>query len=292
MIRKRKSKKTRAKEQKSRAKYKCPEELEVLIEIANLLPPRTGFMSVERLRLTFPTDRSDSDYDPSQDPNNPFADRQITLEIVFSEYQIISRLKQRARHFPVLYTYLFHEDIFEAITRHREMSELKLQLEKIAGVWDGYKKQKEKEPGVTYAEIFERATLGRDLIDFLIYERNLDVGGFFKAPFSVDADGALTTQYVHGEPLLQQFNRLVSEKKIKYPERIRTCEICERVFWAVRYDQETCKSACANTLRVRRSRTLTDEEKAERKSKREANRELIKNGTVKPNKRGKNNGTL
>lgn len=239
-----------------------------------------------------PRNRNDPNYDPLQDPNSPFADRRITLEVVFSEDQIISRLKYRARHFPVLYMYLFHEDILEAVTRHREMSELKHRLEKIADIWRCYKKQREKEPGVSYADIFERVMHWSGTDMFLIYERNPQVGGFFKPPYSVNADGALTTKYALGEPLLQQFNRLVAEKKIKHPERIRTCEVCEHVFWAVRYDQETCKSACANTLRVRRSRTLTDEEKAERKSKREANRELIKNGTVKPNKRGKNNGTL
>ncbi|MDQ3636204.1 MAG: hypothetical protein M3405_17145 [Acidobacteriota bacterium] len=56
------------------------------------------------------------------------------------------------------------------------------------------------------------------------------------------------------------------------PDRFRMCEICNRIFWANRKDSVNCSKKCANTLRVRRSRSLTDEEKAERKAKRQANR--------------------
>ncbi len=55
--------------------------------------------------------------------------------------------------------------------------------------------------------------------------------------------------------------------------RLRKCEICDLIFWAKREDSKTCSKKCANTFRVRRYRSLTDEEKAERKAKRKANRE-------------------
>jgi hypothetical protein len=56
------------------------------------------------------------------------------------------------------------------------------------------------------------------------------------------------------------------------PDRFRMCEICNRIFWAKRDDSLTHSEQCANTLRVRLSRSLTDEQKAERKAKRESNK--------------------
>jgi hypothetical protein len=72
-------------------------------------------------------------------------------------------------------------------------------------------------------------------------------------------------------------------------ERVRSCEICQNIFWASRKDKETCSQPCANNLRVRLSRHLSDKEKADRKAQRDANRErnkklkqsrVNKNGTV------------
>ncbi len=61
-------------------------------------------------------------------------------------------------------------------------------------------------------------------------------------------------------------------------DRLRICEICQRVFWAKRQDSKTCSPLCLNTLNVRRHRKLTDEEKAQKKAQREAN----KNFKAKP----------
>jgi hypothetical protein len=69
--------------------------------------------------------------------------------------------------------------------------------------------------------------------------------------------------------------------------RLRRCEICERVFWAKRKESKTCSLQCANVLRVRRYRSSTTEEKANKKLKRTANGELIKNGKAKSIKRRK-----
>lgn len=55
-------------------------------------------------------------------------------------------------------------------------------------------------------------------------------------------------------------------------DRIRACEICSKIFWAKRSDSETCSARCFGILRTRRYRSLTAEEKAERKVLREANK--------------------
>ncbi len=73
--------------------------------------------------------------------------------------------------------------------------------------------------------------------------------------------------------------------------RLRRCVICQHIFWAKRENSKTCSPPCLNVLNVRNSRTLTDEEKAERKAKREAikkSKEEQKLGKERANK----NGTL
>ncbi len=74
------------------------------------------------------------------------------------------------------------------------------------------------------------------------------------------------------------------------PNRLRFCKICnQNIFWAKREDSETCSAKCFGRLRTNRYRTLTDEEKAERKAQREANK--IYKVIVKELKE-KKNGTL
>lgn|GEM_PF-6221231 len=41
-------------------------------------------------------------------------------------------------------------------------------------------------------------------------------------------------------------------------ERIRECEVCERLFWAGRLDQSACRPQCSNVLRARRWREKYD----------------------------------
>lgn len=43
-------------------------------------------------------------------------------------------------------------------------------------------------------------------------------------------------------------------------DRIRSCEICSRIFWANRKDSDTCSPDCFNTLRQRRHREKNREE--------------------------------
>jgi len=74
------------------------------------------------------------------------------------------------------------------------------------------------------------------------------------------------------------------------PDRLRFCKVCnQNIFWAKREDSETCSAKCFGRLRTKRYRTLTDEEKAERKAQREANKKYkIKVKEIKEKK----NGTL
>jgi hypothetical protein len=73
-------------------------------------------------------------------------------------------------------------------------------------------------------------------------------------------------------------------------DRIRTCEICSRIFWAKRTESSTCSPQHYETLKKRRARSLTDEEKAKKKAQREANKK--RNEDVKKMKEKNKNGTL
>jgi hypothetical protein len=84
-------------------------------------------------------------------------------------------------------------------------------------------------------------------------------------------------------------NTLVNALRGVDADRLRTCEICNRIFWAKREDSETCSPKCFGVLRTRRYRTLTEEQKAERKAQREANKAYKLK--LKNNKE-QNNGTL
>ncbi len=46
-------------------------------------------------------------------------------------------------------------------------------------------------------------------------------------------------------------------------ERVRSCAICDRIFWASRKESETCSPPCANNLRVRRHRAAAGKSKEE-----------------------------
>jgi hypothetical protein len=60
-------------------------------------------------------------------------------------------------------------------------------------------------------------------------------------------------------------------------DRIRACEICDRIFWAKRTESSTCSPKHYEALKKRRARALTDEEKAERKTKRQENKRYKQN---------------
>lgn len=74
-------------------------------------------------------------------------------------------------------------------------------------------------------------------------------------------------------------------KNIDY-DRIRICEVCPRIFWAYNKNSFTCSAACANRLRVKRHRQLSEEEKEARKAQRKANESLVKAGKAKTSKKG------
>jgi len=79
---------------------------------------------------------------------------------------------------------------------------------------------------------------------------------------------------------------LTAIRKIKY-NRLRICEVCERIFWANNKNSETHSPQCANILRVRKHRQLSDEEKEARKAQRKANERIVKARKARKTKKEK-----
>lgn len=69
-------------------------------------------------------------------------------------------------------------------------------------------------------------------------------------------------------------------------DRIRACEVCNRIFWAKREDKKTCSAPCLNVFNVRRYRSYSEEKKAEIKERRKANEKLKQNPKVRKKKNG------
>ncbi len=54
--------------------------------------------------------------------------------------------------------------------------------------------------------------------------------------------------------------------------RLRRCQICNNIYWAKRENSKTCSAKCLNVINVRKYRSLTNEEKEEKKTQRKANK--------------------
>jgi hypothetical protein len=144
------------------------------------------------------------------------------------------------------------------------------EIERMAGAYTGFFRLREM-----LTEIVNRLEAERRGEFFLDWQR---IPITMPSKLLKDENGFLYT-----EPTLWQdsFNQKIDSS------RLRICRICRHIFWAKREDSETCSTNCANNLRVRRSRSLSDEEKLKRKMLREENRNLVKQGKVKTTKRSK-----
>lgn len=252
---------------KSRAKYQCPPELEEMIKLANLMPPNLPAIDeVWEEAVKLPKHQSsEDDYalklqlvtdfclkDLPKELQDYIDDRAFNRTININGHELKSRLLMSSS-----YRYQAIAQIYEEI-RNLQISMLQLVI-----------------------ELNDERELNERIEKFggsSSHEREFHVS--LSSTIIRDADGNLRVTGLAN--LIGKFDE----------SRLRQCKICHRFFWAKRKQSKACKLKCANTLRVRDSRTLTDAQKADRKAKREANQELIKNGKAKLTKRKNKDGTL
>lgn len=266
MVKKRKESKTLPQKQKSRAKYQCPSELSELIRQANLVPIGVITPDYEyEVRKEIQRLTKENDGEPPK----------------FSEYEFLINL---IKHLP------------------KEFSE---HIENLAAsrtlFGEGFPDEDWRFRGEFIRQYVEYCSM-RDSMFWLVqrieteYQRMWDVEKSRHLK-----EGSLTFEHFH---LLNWDSNPISIKTVlkrndsgelyitglaaligKFDDsRLRRCVICHSTFWAKRKDSKTCSPSCLNILNVRNSRALTDEEKAERKAQREANRNLVKDGKAKRSK--------
>jgi hypothetical protein len=270
MIKRKQDKNLEPQEIKSRAKYKCPLELEALIERVNLVPfdkelPKwdqvykkneqtyvpTGFHSRKSSEIFRLTNEECLSYLPDSVAKN------ICIKAV-----AIARAKglsPETLKFDLL-TNAAKRDIYMEFCQNRE------DLRKIAVFFAI--KRKGEDPVVDGKIILANET-------------------FYELPAfqwrSTELDNKICFTPIGLAELLEGLDC----------DRIRSCVICNQLFWAKRGNEsKTCSRLCLKIFHMRRNRALPAEVKAERKAQREANRKYVKDKIAKPTKRSNKNGIV
>ncbi len=266
-----KKKKKASPQQKSRAKYKCPPELEELIYQANLVPIGTITPDFEyEIREEIKRLREEN-VEPSPEIS---AYEFLTNLIKHLPKEFLEHIKNLAAS-----RTLFGEGFPDDEARFmREFVKQYIKYWDMRGsmIWFVQRLETERQ---MMRDAEKSRQLKEGSITFQVFNL-LDWDAF---PLSVrtvlkrDNKGKLHTTGLAA--LIGKFD----------DSRLRRCviESCQKIFWAKRENSKTCSPRCLNVFNVRNSRSLTGEEKAERKAKRESNRELIKKGMAKTMKRSK-----
>lgn len=261
MLEKKKKSIVSPQKQKSRAKYQCPHELEDLIYQVNLLPPDFDFESFNKaIKRQLESIRKKDCLDEM--------DMKDCLRGTPESFQLYIRklIILRPKFFQPFITlkdsdkpakFAYHDDLEKALSSYERMYN---------SIWS----------------FFDQLEMERKFKDTLYRDHShWDISSYTVMDSIIRGDDGLL-HHTGLSALIGKFD----------DSRLRRCEICSRIYWAKRDESKTCSPQCLNRLNVRRHRNLTEEEKAEKKAKRDANRALIKNGKAKSIKGRNKNGTL
>jgi len=248
-------KKTVQAEKKSRAKHKCPDELDELIKEFDLFPPNFQMKSFTFVLLEQRDLLREQTGDSQAIPSIREA-LNVCLEGTPEEFRkhLESVGAKVAKSFP----------------RSKQHMELVYNVNAMAN---------------EYCRIYDARMAMWMLVDRLERKRKGEITPEHWLAYPL----TLSSTILCGEDgNLKSINLLGLIGKFD-DSRLRRCEICNRIFWAKREESKTCSAPCFGILRTRLYRTLTDEEKAERKAQREANK--LRNKKLKEIKE-KINGNL
>lgn len=247
MRKKKSDKKIELKEKKSRAKYKCPDEVKLLIDKVNLVPFPTNVLNLEyelemRHRLL-----------PVQ-PNIKVSQREVLKDC-------LKDLPEKFQNYIKDFCYashLYKVDI-DKVDMHEigRMTMAYVEFQRLHNETIYYARRlKNEKEGITYPNSWE--------------------------VFPIRASGIIRkdengNNYVDG--LAGVIHKII-------PDRFRMCEICNLIFWANYKNSLTCSKPCLNALRQRRHRKTNKEAiNAKRRANYKRNKKLKqikdgKNGTL------------
>jgi hypothetical protein len=263
---------------RSRAKYKCPERLAELIEIDRSLPAGFELPDLRDIQLQFARQQPD--------PIKWFAGKP-RLSLTTAEIRIVKRNEEKIygecfRPFP--------KQVVKKILIDNYRGGYKspfLQVRK-----DARETAKRWAVNRWYPEYMEFRRLLSAIADFFEYARTQKP--YVNERGEVIADSRSpkppsTFVYIasYGTKKLDpRSSKLINTLFVDNGDRIRKCQFCRLIYWAVRDDSRTCTRRCANALRQRDYRNLSDEEKMARKESRASDR--VQNLKLKKLREAKN----
>ncbi|HXH70429.1 MAG TPA: hypothetical protein VNI60_08880 [Pyrinomonadaceae bacterium] len=264
------------KEKKSRAKFQCPPELKLIIDLAASIPPNRVLpdwreVLAKHKQNNFPANYAD--WQPAQK-------RALKFSVLLNTYEeCIQGLPEQLK------SVLLFQSESNLITK------LDIPLEE---------DDKEMKEAIRYLALINafhlyekfrqvRAEL-RGLVDFLTKYRKeeslLSVSEELSDPEELPKFEIKYTYDEHTESIKSQSFDLYGAIYKKNLNRLRACEICRLIFWANNKNSFTCSKSCLNALRQRRHREKNKEEiNAKRRSNYQQKKKIEK---IRRNK----NGTL
>jgi len=256
MPKKKKSEGLQQTEKKSRAKYKCHDDLEEILKIVNLVPPDADMPNAGKVIEAF--------------TNEWLLQEQKTDVDLWSDIfdECFKDFDRKAK-----------TNIFNCWFNKSAKSNNDLDRRRYKALLDAVI--------ITYEEIYQTRKNIKLVIDSVSEKKKKTENSSWHKP-NLEISIPIIEKDGEFRASLPVFLELISTINL---DRLRACEICNRVFWAKREESKTCSAPCFGILRTRRYRNLTPEEKAERKAKREAikkSKEEQKLGK----ERAKKNGTL
>ena len=276
MIRNKRLKKTELLEKKSRAKYKCPVQVDYWLAVMKEfvqpnfeLPEWKTYYIDKKIEYLCRTDVLEFK-DKSEENEFQFTTAQTFLHTQTGDLLYLL--------WKVAWRYLEVEPLTGDLPSREDILTNKKSVEEYTEFIIFY-----------YEQVFLTVLIIRHLANHFEEIRKGNISKKTRTGFHIPVMVSITPQNKVSVSASIEFLEAINQADA---DNLRICKICKRIFWAKREKSETCSRRCRNVRNVRISRSLTDEEKAERKAKREANRELIKNGKAKPTKRKNKNGSL
>lgn len=239
-----------AKKNRSRAKYKCPPMIENLIQMANDMPVNPSLPTHEEYEKGFR---------PESKLKEPMTREEWEDLIIYSVKRLMND------------TISLHEDA--AVSAYKEALEPN-------PAWDSLVEKEEAKFYVKFAAFYESIVTNlKTFIQVVQIVDGVRTGKIDKSdipPIQISVRPKIKSEREESDETLTIKSPTVIDVLNGTYNRLRICEICKNIFWAERIDKKACSLDCANNLRVRRYRSLSDDEKAKRKTRATANRERNK----------------
>ena len=244
-----KNKTARKAERLSRAKYECPKALEALIGLANRFPAENDlpdFLDYEkRGREKLPQSERDN---LSLEEGWKLAIEEVIRDLGGREGGLVM--------------FLF-EQSFAHVGRLPESSNLDVILS----------------PDVVRAFVGNYVNIKSDRDNFIKFARVLNEirkGDREKSHF--ERFEMMAVPYITEDNKIEVTSNTAFFEIIRGIEadRLRVCEVCNRIFWAKRKDAETCSPNCLNVLRQRRFRQQNKEQVNARRRENYAHKKKLK----------------